>query len=56
MRIRCQNDQLALNNRSLNIQINDLKGKNKVLKSQCAKEKAEKADQLKEFQRNSGRT
>lgn len=51
MKTRCLNDQLVLTNRSLNIHINDLKSENSILKIQCAKEKAEKDDLLKEVQR-----
>ena len=51
MKTRCLNDQLVLTNRSLNIHINDLKSENSILKIQCAKEKSEKDDLLKEVQR-----
>lgn len=50
-RVKCQNDQLTFTNQSLNIKINDLKSQNCILKIQCAKEKAEKDDLLKEVQR-----
>lgn len=50
-RVKCQNDQLIFTNQSLNIKINDLKSQNCILKIQCAKEKAEKDDLLKEIQR-----
>lgn len=50
-RVRCQNDQLVFMNKSLNIKVHDLKSQNSILKIQCAKEKAEKDDLLKEVQR-----
>lgn len=51
IRVQCQNNRLVFTNRSLNIKINDLKSQNSILKIQCAKEKAEKDDLLKEVQR-----
>lgn len=51
MKVKCQNDQLIFTSKSLNIKINDLKSQNTILKIQCAKEKAEKDDLLKEVQR-----
>ena len=50
-RVQCKNDQLIFTNKSLNMKINDLKSQNSILKIQCAKEKAEKDDLLKEIQR-----
>lgn len=50
-RVQCQNNRLVFTNRSLNTKINDLKNQNSILKIQCAKEKAEKDDLLKEVQR-----
>lgn len=50
-RVKCQNEQLIFTNQSLNIKLNDLKSQNSILKIQCAKEKAEKDDLLKEVQR-----
>lgn len=50
-RVKCRNDQLVFLNQSLNIKVSDLKSQNSVLKIQCAKEKAEKDELLKEVQR-----
>lgn len=50
-RVQCQNNQLTITNKSLNVKLNDLKAINSTLKIQCAKEKAEKDDLLKEVLR-----